>query len=39
MGEKITLCCATQNHLSKVKFLLSRTLAHVDEAVFVDGFT
>jgi hypothetical protein len=39
MQEKITLCCATQNHINKVKQLATKTLDYVDEMVFVDGFS
>ena len=39
MPEKITLCCATQNHLHKVEHLVHRTIDYVDAAVFVDGYS
>ena len=39
MQEKITLCCATQDHLDKVKELVTRTIDYVDAMVFVDGFS
>ena len=39
MDEIITLCCATQNNIDKVKFLVNRCLDYVDKMVFVDGFS